>query len=225
VSAAEKPEVQEDAPSGPEPSTGLGVWKDIDALRTMMQPLRVRAYIEAVKGPVSAKELSQRLEVPLQRMSYHVRLLAEAGLLEVVRRTPRRGAIETHYRAVATLDVDDDVLFASPEFLQVWIQVHLRLMVEDAEHAVEQSSENALTTLIARAHVVTDAAGRERIRQEVLDFYDRIAKLEEELRVAPGDDAEELNLSFIMHPGKRSSGRNGPMYAHFGVDRLTIPPD
>jgi DNA-binding transcriptional ArsR family regulator len=225
VSAAEQPDPQKSVPEGPQPSTGLGVWKDIDALRTMMQPLRVRAYIEAVKGPVSAKELSDRLEVPLQRMSYHVRLLAEAGLLEVVRKTPRRGAIETHYRAVATLDIDDDVLLASPEFLQVWIQVHMRLMIEDAEHAVEQSQDNALTTLIARAHFVTNSAGRERIRQEVLDFYDRIAKLEEELRVEPDEDAEELNLSFILHPGRRSSGRNGPMYAHFGADRLTIPPD
>ena len=45
-------------------------------------------------------------------MSYHVRLLAEAGLLSVVRKTPRRGAIETHYRAVATLEVDDDALDA-----------------------------------------------------------------------------------------------------------------
>ena len=78
--------------------------------RRCIHPLRMRAYVEAVKGPVSAKELADRLGVPLQRMSYHVRLLAEAGLLEVVRKTPRRGAIETHYRAIATLEVDDEAL-------------------------------------------------------------------------------------------------------------------
>ena len=120
------------------PPEGLGVWEDLDTLKALMHPLRMRAYVEAVKGPVSAKELSERLDVPLQRMSYHVRLLAEAGLLSVVRKTPRRGAIETHYRAVATLEVDDDALRSSPELLQVWTQVILRLMAEDVEYAIEQ---------------------------------------------------------------------------------------
>ncbi len=219
------PQADPHASAAGEPREGMGVWKDLDALRAMMHPLRMRAYVEAVKGPVSAKELSARFDVPLQRMSYHVRLLADAGLLAVVRKTPRRGAVETHYRAVATLEVDDDALTSSPELLSVWTQMLLRVIAEDADHAVEQWEGGAADVLLARAHLAVRAGGGDRIRQEVLDFYDRLAQLEEELRAAPGDEAEHVTVAMILHPGARDAGRNGPIIHQVGNDRLTIPPD
>jgi DNA-binding transcriptional ArsR family regulator len=205
------------------PPEGLGVWEDLDTLRALMHPLRVRAYIEAVKGPVSAKELAGRLDVPLQRMSYHVRQLADAGLLRVVSRTPRRGAVETHYRAVATLEIDDDALMASPELLKVWVQMLFRVLAEDAEHAITQGAPEGSDFLMARAHFVVDEAGSERLRQETLDFYDRLARLEEELRLDEGEGVHGLNLMFVLHPGVRAGGRNGPMMSQIGNDRQTIP--
>jgi DNA-binding transcriptional ArsR family regulator len=220
----------EPEPTAPSPDDeplpeGLGVWEDLDTLKAMMHPLRMRAYVEAVKGPVSAKELADRLEVPLQRMSYHVRLLAEAGLLRVVRKTPRRGAIETHYRAVATLEVDDDALSKSPELLKVWTQMILRLVAEDADHAVEQGAGADPDFIVARAHFAVDAAGRERIHREVLDFYDRLARLEEELRLPGGAEDEALNVAMVVHRGRREAGRNGPLVSQMGTDRPTIPRD
>jgi DNA-binding transcriptional ArsR family regulator len=212
-------------PDDDEPPPGLEVWQDLDTLRALMHPLRMRAYVEAVKGPVSAKELAERLEVPLQRMSYHVRLLAESGLLHVVRKTPRRGAVETHYRAVATLDVDDEALTASPELLTLWTQLLLRLIAEDADHAVEQGAGADEDFILARAHFAVDAAGRERVEQEVLDFYDRLARLEEELRRPDGEHTDGLNVALVVHRGAREAGRNGPLISQMGTTRLTIPPD
>jgi DNA-binding transcriptional ArsR family regulator len=207
------------------PAEGMGVWEDLDRLKAMMHPLRMRAYVEAVKGPVSAKELSDRLEVPLQRMSYHVRLLAEAGLLRVVRKTPRRGAIETHYRAVATLELDDDALTASPELLMMWTQMILRVIAEDADYALQQNAAAEGGFVMGRAHFAVDEAGQERVRAELLDFYDRLARLEEELRVEGDDATGAVNLAFVLHPGRREAGRNGPMFTQLGADRLTIPPE
>lgn len=223
-------------PTPPPPSTasaqaggalpeGLEVFDDLDTLKALIHPLRMRAYVEAVKGPVSAKELAERLGVPLQRMSYHVRLLAEAGLLEVVRKTPRRGAIETHYRAIATLEVDDDALTASPELLKVWTQMILRLVAEDAEHSVEQGAGAGSDFILARAHFAVDEAGHERVHREILDFYDRMAELEEELRVPEDGTTHAVNVAMVVHPGKRESGRNGPIISQIGTDRPTIPPD
>ena len=206
-----------------EPPEGMGVWEDLDTLRAMMHPLRTRAYIEAVKAPVSAKELAERLDVPLQRMSYHVRLLAESGLLRVVRKTPRRGAIETHYRAVATLEVDDAALTSSPELFKVWTQMIMRMMAEDVEHSIEHNG--AAEMFMGRAHFAVDEAGAERVHQEILAFYDRMAALEEELRVEPGEDTHAVNVTVVQHPGRRDAGRNGPMITQVGTDRLTIPPE
>lgn len=222
---AADPQPGPDEPESGQPPEGLEVWNDLDTLRALIHPLRMRAYIEAVKGPVSAKELADRLGVPLQRMSYHVRLLAEAGLLEVVSKTPRRGAIETHYRAIATLEVDDDALTASPELLKVWTQMILRLVAEDAEHAVEQGAGAGTDFILARAHFSVDAAGHERVEQEILDFYDRMARLEEELRVPGEEGTHPVNVAMVAYPGKRESGRNGPIISRLGTTRPTIPPE
>lgn len=208
-----------------EPPAGTGFWDDLDTLRALMHPLRMRAYVEAVKGPVSAKELAGRFEVPLQRMSYHVRLLAESGLLRVVRKTPKRGAIETHYRAVATLDVDDDALMSSPELLKVWTHMLLRLLAEDAEHAVDDGAAAAPEFLLSRAHFCVDDAGRARLLDEIAAFYDRMAELEAQLRVEPADDSHSLNVVLVTHPGTREAGRNGPIISQMGTTRQTIPPD
>ena len=208
-----------------EPREGMSVWEDLDTLRALMHPLRMRAYVEAVKRPVSAKELSALLDVPLQRMSYHVRLLAESGLLSVVRKTPRRGAVETHYRAVATLEIDDDALTASPALLSMWTQMVLRVLAEDAEHAIERGEDSPSDVFLARAHFRVDEAGARRLRQEVLDFYDRLAELEEELSAEAGEDARGMNIALLTHPGAREAGRNAPLIHQLGSDRQTIPKD
>jgi DNA-binding transcriptional ArsR family regulator len=224
VAAEPEPDHEVEVPAG-EPPEGIGVWQDLDTLRALMHPLRMRAYVEAVKHPVSAKELSAVLDVPLQRMSYHVRLLAEAGLLTVVRKTPRRGAIETHYRAVATLEIDDEALTSSPELLKLWTRMVLALLNEDAEHAVDRGEGLESEIFLARAHFRVGEEGVRRLRQEVLDFYDRLAVLEQELRAEPGDDAQGLNIALMTHPGAREGGRNSPLVHQLGTDRLTIPED
>ncbi|MEA2125613.1 MAG: hypothetical protein QOI80_2395 [Solirubrobacteraceae bacterium] len=50
-------------------------------------------------GEASPKELASQLDEKLGNVSYHVRILARLGLIELVRETPRRGAVEHHYRS------------------------------------------------------------------------------------------------------------------------------
>lgn len=196
-----------------------------DVAQAMLHPLRRRAYIEAVREPVSAKELSARLGVPLQRMSYHVRLLADADLLKVVRRTQRRGAMETHYRAVATLEFSDEAMNAASDETRAWFALaELRSLTEDLEHAVaEEDVGTDHDYLMSRAHFVVDDAGREKLHGVLKDFYRRLAALEEELRVEPGPDAHELNVILGLYRGERRAGRNGPAVTGLPDDMDTIP--
>lgn len=60
-----------------------------------------RRILEMARTPLSAVEMAERLDEPRQRVGYHVRVLAEAGLLEDVE-TSRRGAmVEKRWRASA----------------------------------------------------------------------------------------------------------------------------
>lgn len=209
-----------------QPGKGFDVFQDAEFMKAVGHPLRIRAFVEAVRGPVSAKELSQRFDEPLPKVSYHVRLLADAGLLKPVKRTRRRGAIETHYRAVATLEVDDAVLDAAPpDVLASYFATQMLLINEDALHALERGAATDRDVFLGRMHFVVDDAGRERLSAEIEAFYERMSELEAELRTEAGDDATEHNLAFAFYRGERASGRNGPMMLSYDSDHLeTIPP-
>jgi DNA-binding transcriptional ArsR family regulator len=212
--------------SGQEPGHGLKTLTSIEAVRALNHPLRLRAYIEAVKGPVSAKDLAERLEVPLPRISYHVRLLADVGLLRIVSRTPRRGALETHYRAIATLEVSDDAFAESgSEALVLWAKSNVGLFIDDICHAIEEGAAEDEDCFTLRAHFVVDDAGRKRVTEEVRAFVDRLAALEAELRVESRAGTHPINVVLGQYRGARAAGRNAPMTFNLPEERETIPPD
>ena len=72
---------------------------DQGIITALGHPLRARILAELDEHEASPKELSQALGEKLGNVSYHVRILAGLDLIELVRQTPRRGAVEHHYRA------------------------------------------------------------------------------------------------------------------------------
>jgi DNA-binding transcriptional ArsR family regulator len=77
--------------------------KDINdaALKALGHPLRrmvLRRLEEANNGGLSPSELAKEFNAPLTHMSYHVRVLAETGAIRLTKTTPRRGAVEHHYK-------------------------------------------------------------------------------------------------------------------------------
>jgi DNA-binding transcriptional ArsR family regulator len=53
------------------------------------------------QSPVSATEIAGRLRMPRQRVNYHVRKLADRGLLRRAGRQRKRNMVEQRYRATA----------------------------------------------------------------------------------------------------------------------------
>ena len=48
----------------------------------------------------SPSELADELDEPIGNVSYHMRTLADLGMVELVRTEPRRGAVEHYYKAI-----------------------------------------------------------------------------------------------------------------------------
>ncbi len=72
---------------------------DPDLLNAIGHPLRLR-ILTAATDQVSPKRLSDMFgDTSVQLVSYHVRILRDAGLLELTDTAQRRGAIEHFYRA------------------------------------------------------------------------------------------------------------------------------
>lgn len=79
---------------------------DAQVLKALNHPVRRHVMSMLDDGIASPKELAARLGLSIPSVSYHVGILRDLGLIKVVRETPRRGAIERHYKAVArTLSV------------------------------------------------------------------------------------------------------------------------
>src|SRR4051795_4179328 len=72
-------------------------------LRAISHPLRHRLLGMLDGRTASPNQLARELDLPLGRGSYHIRLLADLGAIELVRTEPRRGALEHFYRAVTTV--------------------------------------------------------------------------------------------------------------------------
>ncbi|HEV2814531.1 MAG TPA: metalloregulator ArsR/SmtB family transcription factor [Solirubrobacteraceae bacterium] len=197
------------------PGSGFELLRDPEVLRILAHPTRMRIYSAAVQEALSAKDIADRLEQPLARISYHVRTLADAGLLRAVRQTRRRGAVETHYRALATLDISDEVIAeAGPEAYAFLARAVVREMAEDTLDAIDRGASAAPDFTLARAHFRTTAKGRERLFEELVAIYDRLRDLEAELREeadAAGGETAETNLTLCFYEGEWLAGiRNSP---------------
>jgi predicted ArsR family transcriptional regulator len=82
--------------------------------RATAHPLRISILeILGMDGgrTLSPSDLCQELQIPLSNTNYHVTELAKAGLIEMVRQRPVRGATEHFYRipaGVATVPREDE---------------------------------------------------------------------------------------------------------------------
>jgi DNA-binding transcriptional ArsR family regulator len=64
-----------------------------DRVRAALSPVR-RDLLKRLRTPSSASRLAAELELPRQRLNYHLKVLEKAGLVELVEERPRRGCVE-----------------------------------------------------------------------------------------------------------------------------------
>ncbi|MET7279585.1 winged helix-turn-helix domain-containing protein [Kribbella sp. NPDC005582] len=86
----------------------LGYVEEPEKARVALSPIR-RQLLELLREPSSATQLAAALELPRQRVGYHLRELEKAGLVELVEERQRRGFTERIFRA-ATLVIDPAVM-------------------------------------------------------------------------------------------------------------------
>jgi DNA-binding transcriptional ArsR family regulator len=57
----------------------------------------------------SPKELADEFDIPLANVAYHIQVLRKLKLIRLVRKTPRRGAVEHHYKADQAAHIGNSV--------------------------------------------------------------------------------------------------------------------
>jgi len=69
-----------------------------NALQVLGHPTRLAILDALADGPASPNQLSIRGEMALGSVAYHVRTMADSGLIELQKETRKRGAIEHTYK-------------------------------------------------------------------------------------------------------------------------------
>lgn len=164
-------------------------------IKALAHPLRVRILsILETRDIASPNEMADELSVSLGVMSYHVRRLHALGFLELVKRTPRRGAIEHHYRAKARPHVTDQGWAETPSIVKrAMVGASLQQITGFINAAAAQGGFDRGDAHLSRTVVALDDQGWRALAAEMARLMERVDELQEESleRVkASGDHAE-----------------------------------
>ncbi len=175
-----------------------------DRVRRALSPLR-RQLLARLRTPASAAQLASELELPRQRIGYHLRELEAAGLVELVEERRRRGFVERVLRAGAEAYVVDPAVMSRDDDQASGSETAAGDPTARDRHAAEHLVDVAGRTVrdVARMQTAAERSGR-----RLLTFT-----LETEVRFgAPADvhrftDALAAALADVVAAFDTPSGR------------------
>jgi DNA-binding transcriptional ArsR family regulator len=108
-------------------------------VKALNHPVRVKALTILTEKIASPKEISAQIEMPLSNVSYHVRVLDELGLVEIVEEESVRGSVAHFYKAVERPLIDN------PD----WEKLSTRVRSAFSGYVIETLMSDAASSLAA----------------------------------------------------------------------------
>ncbi len=201
----------------PRPSRGRCVvmkpFQDItdpSVAKALAHPLRTRVLAALEDRTASPSQLAAELDVPLGVLSYHVRRLAALGFLRLVRRVPRRGAVEHFYTAAVRPPVTKQAWGATPSVVkQAMLGASLDQVGTLVTDAAAAGGFDTPESRISRVRVSVDEQGWQEMAQELAASDKRIEAIERESRLrletTGGDGALTATVVGILFQNSSAS--------------------
>lgn len=149
-------------------------------VKALAHPLRVQILGVLEERVASPSDLAQELGAPLGNVSYHVRTLADLGLLKLVRRRTRRGAVEHYYQARGRATVTDRAWSQVPSVVRrSMVGVALDQAVEQAVAAAAAGGFDGDSSSLTRHSLSLDEAGLREAGSALQRLHDELAAIQE----------------------------------------------
>jgi len=187
--------------------------------KALSHPLRMKLLSILSEREASPTELATELGEPLGNVAYHVKTLAELDCIELVRTTPRRGAVEHHYRATIRAFLTESQWERLPETSRRSISAsRLSEIWSDAAAAIKSDTFDSRTDRhLSWTNLVLDEQGWEDLSAILAETLDRALELQAEVAGRLGNDGIENTLSaklVMMHyeaapPGQKQAPGRG----------------
>jgi DNA-binding transcriptional ArsR family regulator len=169
--------------------------------KALAHPLRTRILTALEDRTASPSELADELGAPLGVISYHVRRLHALRFLRLVRRVPRRGAVEHYYTTVAGPRITNSAWGSTPTIVkQATISAALAEVGARVNAAAEAGGFERGDSHLSRSPVTVDAQGWKELAGELDSFLGRVAKIEaaSRKRIAQSDHLDEQRATVVL---------------------------
>lgn len=177
-------------------------------MKAYAHPLRIEILSLLDNRVASPKQIAAELDTPLPNTAYHVRQLASLGLVELVRRTVRGGAVEHHYTTRVRPTIPDELWATLPDIVK-------RAALGGAAHqalsemirAVDQGGFGREDAHLTRTPARLDAKGWRALSRELHKSLKRVDAIvaETEARLKKNPDAETVEAMTVMALFERPS--------------------
>jgi DNA-binding transcriptional ArsR family regulator len=179
-------------------------WHDItdpDLAKALAHPLRTRILAVLEGRTASPSELAGELDASLGVVSYHVRRLEALGFLKLVRREPRRGAVEHYYTATSRPRITNAAWGKLPAIVKdASIKAAVDQIGAYVAAGAAEGGFNAADAHITRTPITVDSKGWHAIARELDNLQNRLVKIEEasRQRLARTDHADEQEATVVL---------------------------
>lgn len=185
-------------------------------VKAYAHPLRIEILNLLDNRVASPKQIAAELETPLPNTAYHVRQLASLGLVELVRRTVRGGAVEHHYTTKVRPTIPDELWSELPDVVRrAAMGGAVQQALGEMIHAVDEGGFARDDAEFSRTSARLDAKGWEAVARELRKAVKRIDSIIEstEARLADDPNAETVEGMAVMalfeRPGLDEAAASG----------------
>ncbi len=178
-------------------------------VKALAHPLRVQILNTLEDRVASPSDLASELDAPLGNVSYHVRTLADLGLVKLVKRRTRRGAVEHYYQAHGRAQVTNRAWAQVPGVVKrSMVAVALERAVDQAGAAAAAGGFDHEGSNLSRQSVTLDAEGWSELAQAVARLHDEVAAIHERSgqRVRVGAPSLQAGLVTMLFESRQPGG-------------------
>jgi DNA-binding transcriptional ArsR family regulator len=147
-------------------------------VKALAHPLRVQILSTLEDRIASPSDLATELGAPLGNVSYHVRTLADLGLVKLVKRRTRRGAVEHYYQARGRAQVSNRAWAQVPGVVKrSMVAVALEQAVDQAGAAAAAGGFDHEQSNLSRQSVTLDSKGFGELSEAVARLHEEVASI------------------------------------------------
>ena len=169
---------------------------DQNVIKALAHPLRVQILGILETRAASPNEVARELDAPLGNVSYHTRELLRFGLVKLVKKTPRRGAIEHYYKATKQLQITEAGWAATPRVVKdSMVRSALEQISDFVNAAAIEGGFNHAEAHLNRIQLTLDERGWKEASRKLTDLLTALPKIEE---------ASRKRLAKTGHEGERN---------------------